>query len=301
MFQIQQITNSNPLKNHFHITNEKVSCKIYQNLGASIQEFSKNGISIIKGFDKVDDYKMQHTSSILCPFPGRVEHGKYDYDNNTYQLETNENNRNNAIHGKVAHEFFECIHSENSENKAVLTFSYTPKKLDKGYPFAYRVQAKYIITNENLLLDISIENLDETNIPFGLGWHPYFVCPDMQSSILQFNSTKEILCDTEMIPIDEKAVIISSPFKIEDLHFDTCFTLNDKKVSLQTDTYSIDMVVLNSENQFIQIFTPHSRDCIALEPMTCAPDAFNNQMGLLELKPSTSYTYSIKLNFKTHE
>lgn len=300
MFQIQQISTSNPLEDHFHITNETISCKIYQNLGASIQEFSKNGITLFKGFRKVEDYKIEHTSSILAPFPGRIEHGTYVHNDKKYRLDTNENKRENSIHGLVAHEYFECTDSKNTEDQATIVFSYQPKNTIEGYPFLYKVDVTYIVTNSSLRVDIRMKNLDETVIPFGLGWHPYFLCSDLKNSMLQFNSTQEILCDTEMIPIGEKPIDYATAFPVEDLHFDTCYTLDQKKVSLKTNEYSVDMEVLNPEDQFIQIFTPHARDCIALEPMTCAPNAFNNGMGILQLAPNDSYTYSIQLNFRTH-
>lgn len=295
MFHIQQVSNTNPLENHYLVSNDLISCSIYQNLGASIQELTFQGVSIIKGFKKVEDYKNEHTSSILCPFPGRIEHGKYQHLNTNYHLDPNENNRNNAIHGKVAHEFFECLEYRSDIRQAVLLFSYQPEKLDKGYPFFYQIDVEYIICSDSIQFKIRMENKDRNPIPFGLGWHPYFVCSDIQNSVLEFNSNKEILCDTEMIPNGEKEINISDPFKIRDLHFDTCYTLENKNVSLKTDSYAVDMEVLNAENQFIQIFTPHSRDCIALEPMTCAPDAFNNKKGLMFLQPGDSYTYSIRL------
>jgi aldose 1-epimerase len=300
MFQIQQISTSNPLEDHFHITNEGISCKIYQNLGASVQEFSKNGVALFKGFRKVEDYKIEHTSSILAPFPGRIEYGTYIHDHKKYHLDTNENNRENSIHGLVAHEYFECTDSKSTEDQATIVFSYQPKNNIEGYPFLYKVDVTYLITNNSLHVDIRMKNLDETIIPFGLGWHPYFLCSDLKNSMLQFNSTQEILCDTEMIPISEKSIDYASAFPIKDLHFDTCYTLDQKKVSLKTNEYSVDMEVFSPEDQFIQIFTPHTRDCIALEPMTCAPNAFNNRMGLLQLKPKDSYTYSIMLNFTTN-
>jgi aldose 1-epimerase len=299
MFQIQQISASNPLEHHFHIINETISCKIYPNLGASIQEFSKNGIALFKGFQKVEDYKLEHTSSILAPFPGRIEHGTYVHNNTTYQLDTNENNRNNAIHGLVAHQHFECIDSQRSQDQARLVFSFQPKKSIEGYPYSYKVEVAYIITDSSLRVEICMKNLDQKTLPFGLGWHPYFLCSDFKKSQLQFESTHEILCDTEMIPIGKKSIDYSAAFLIDDLHFDTCYTLDQKKISLNTKEYSVDIEVLNPEDQFIQIFTPDSRDCIALEPMTCAPNAFNNRMGLLELEKEKSYTYSIMLNFTT--
>jgi aldose 1-epimerase len=47
---------------------------------------------------------------------------------------------------------------------------------------------------------------------------------------------------------------------------------------------------------YLQVFTPdvlsHGRPAIAVEPMTCAPDAFNTGAGLIVLEPGGSWTGS---------
>ena len=298
MFQIQKVSHTNPLEEYVHITNEEFSCKIYPNLGASIQELSYGNVSVIKGFDQVEDYKTKHTSSILCPFPGRIEHGKYTYNGQTYQLDPNENNRNNAIHGKVAHEFFEFVDSESNEDKAILTFAYGHENLCEGYPFPFKIKVRYTFTQKSIKVDINVANEAGSSIPLGLGWHPYFLSSNLAESILTFNSSKEILCDTEMIPQGEKTIAFSHPMKVDDQHFDTCFTLDDNTISFQTPDYGFTMKVLADDLQFIQIFTPAARDCIAIEPMTCAPDVFNYKRGLLELTPNESFDWSIDLKFR---
>ena len=40
---------------------------------------------------------------------------------------------------------------------------------------------------------------------------------------------------------------------------------------------------------FLQVYTPPHRKSIAIEPMTCAPDAFNNKDGLIVLGPFESF------------
>ena len=43
---------------------------------------------------------------------------------------------------------------------------------------------------------------------------------------------------------------------------------------------------------FVQLYTPTSEQSIAIEPMTCPADAFNNQIGLLTLSPNQSQTFT---------
>jgi aldose 1-epimerase len=61
--------------------------------------------------------------------------------------------------------------------------------------------------------------------------------------------------------------------------FDTCFVdLVDQSVRFE----NIEMYMDNSM-KYLQIYTPEDRNSIAIEPMTCAPDAFNNGLGLITL------------------
>jgi aldose 1-epimerase len=48
---------------------------------------------------------------------------------------------------------------------------------------------------------------------------------------------------------------------------------------------------------FLQVYTPPHRNTIAIEPMTCLADAFNNKKGLIILKPSetASFSFGVKL------
>jgi len=43
---------------------------------------------------------------------------------------------------------------------------------------------------------------------------------------------------------------------------------------------------------FLQVYTPPHRKSIAIEPMTCAPNAFNNEQGLIILAPFESFSAS---------
>jgi aldose 1-epimerase len=49
---------------------------------------------------------------------------------------------------------------------------------------------------------------------------------------------------------------------------------------------------------FLQVFIPPLRHCVALEPMTCAPDAFNNGMGLARLEPGEMLKGSFGVSFE---
>ena len=48
--------------------------------------------------------------------------------------------------------------------------------------------------------------------------------------------------------------------------------------------------------RYLQVYTPPGRESIAIEPMTCAPNAFNNGMGLIRLDPGEAFTASFGIS-----
>jgi len=127
--KIDKINNSNKLLEHVQISNKKLSAKIYPNLGGSIQELIVNGVNIIDGISNDDaglhDYTNTYKSSILFPFPNRIEDGAYEYRGTTHQLLVNEVSVNNTIHGLVYNKEFKVTSMESDENRAIIELTYT--------------------------------------------------------------------------------------------------------------------------------------------------------------------------------
>ena len=90
----------------------------------------------------------------------------------------------------------------------------------------------------------------------------------------------------------------STPLTLRDTFLDDCFLTTKPATTFKTDTYKIDISFdSHTEESFLQVYTPDTRNCIAIEPMTCAPDCFNNKNGLLTLKPSESFDWNITMNY----
>lgn len=49
---------------------------------------------------------------------------------------------------------------------------------------------------------------------------------------------------------------------------------------------------------FFQVFTPPHRESIALEPMSCNVDAFNNGQGLVSLEPDAEWKTRMEIKVK---
>ncbi|PTM10826.1 MAG: hypothetical protein DA407_02895 [Bacteroidetes bacterium] len=299
MFKTKEIINKNPRLNHIHVFNDDISCKICPNLGGSIQEFSHKNIDILDGIEfsekGLKSYAEAYQSAILFPFVGRIPNGKYAFENRNYKLETNETYRNNALHGLVFNKSFkiDVIHTSNLEVKVQLSF--VSDGTLKGYPFKFKLQITYSISNNGLTINFNITNQDSNSFPCGCGWHPYFKSENLASSSLSFLSNEKLSCDDNLIPNVSSKNPEPSTFTLNHKSFDDTFILLKNEVNFKSNKYKLQMVFNENHQSYLQIYTPFDRKNIAIEPVTSAPNAFNNKLGLLELKPNKTYNWNIKL------
>lgn len=304
MFKVTTTQKENSLLNEVIITNEllNLNCSIYPNLGASIQQLTSNGIEIIDGITNdekgLELYKSKFNSSFLFPFPNRVKDGTYSFENTTYQLEVNETNLNNRLHGHIFNKSFAITYQNVSKDSASVTFSYSDKGTSKGYPFPYTIEITYVFSNNKMTIDFNVLNSGKTALPFGIGWHPYFNAKNLGTSVIDFDADEQYVVDDQMIPTSKTELKFKTPLVMGDTFLDDCFITNKSQVSFKTEAFNID-IDFSSEtpNSFLQSYTPDTRDCIAIEPMTCAPNSVNNKDGLLSLAPNETYNWKINMKF----
>lgn len=305
MFIVDKISNKNVLLEHIHVFNESISCRIFPNLGASIQTLIFNKIDIIKGIHFSEDgllsYKKMYQSAILFPFVGRIPNGKYNYNNESYQLNINEHKRTNALHGLLYDKVFSIDSLTASVSEAEIKLSYQSNGKLKGFPFKFKFQITYLISNKGIKVSFKISNKDTNTFPFGCGWHPYFLSNNLASSTLSFSSNKKVISNEELIPIGLTKNKEASSFKLKNNYFDDTFILQKNKINYKTNNYKLQITVNKNDNNFLQVYTPLDRKSVAIEPLSCVPNAFNNKNGLLELHPNKNYKWNLNLEIKTYE
>ena len=262
--------------------------KIILNQGGSLQEFYNNNKPIIKDLSPLS-YSKTYASAILFPFANRIKDGRYVFDSTAYQLEINQKEENNAIHGLVYNKTFSLAEQEVSENYASVKLVYEEKNRCNGFPFTYRIELDYLLMNGFLKLSVHIKNTDSKPFPFTLGWHPYFHCSDLRKSSLVFKSKKKIIFDERMITKCIEDFKNDDEIKFKDQKLDDCFILESNRVEFRTPEYNFELISSANEN-FLQIYTPDKENTLAIEPTTGVSDSFNNSIGLQILKPGEIYT-----------
>lgn len=240
----------------------------------------------------------------LAPFPNRIKHGEFILNDKNYSINRNFVVENHAIHGTVYDKKFSLEKLETGADKAELVLVY---EYDGGgdYPFAFQLRQIYTFTNEGLELKTIVQNSGNQPMPYGDGWHPYFSTGSSMDSVeLQLPINEEYLVDDIMIPtLETKPYNHFQKFEPVNNHtFDTCFSL-DRNTPINTLHYKdknkkvhLCIEIPAKDYPFVQIYIPPHRNSIAIEPMTCIADAFNNKVGLIELQPAEQkeFTFSIK-------
>lgn len=269
--------------------------KIYLNDGASLQELRLGGHKIIDDLSPLT-YENTYASSILFPFANRIKDGRYSFNDKTYQLETNHEEEQNALHGFVYNKSFKIIKQHVSDSQAEIVLEYIEKNKSIGFPFTYNIKVSYIFSKDNVSLHVSVKNTDTNIFPFTLGWHPYFLSENLYASSMGFDSKQKLEIGNRNITTGVKAFDSSNKFQIKDQQLDDCWILDSDLVSFHTPTYNI-QIGSTAKSNFMQAYTPPKKNNIAIEPTTGVSDSFNNKIGLQTLSPDETYgiTWTLKI------
>jgi aldose 1-epimerase len=236
----------------------------------------------------------------LSPFPNRINNGKYAFEGKEHQLE--QNNPPHALHGLCWNLPFTVKAELVTDSSAMIILQADYNSLHKSYPFIYHIEIEYTLEENNFKCLTKILNTSEQSIPIGDGWHPYFTTGSKVDNLkLQLPPNKQIELGNNMIPtgnyLPEK--LFESPTLIGNTQLDHCFELDattERVETILTDGQkNISIVIWQQTGErgykFLQAYTPPDRNSIAIEPMSCAPDAFNNKKGLIVLSPKESVEF----------
>ncbi|MCE7993972.1 MAG: hypothetical protein HEP71_18430 [Roseivirga sp.] len=241
------------------------------------------------------DYHFE--SSLLFPFPNRLANGVYEFEGKTYRFDLNDFGLPNALHGLVADKLFTLTSQGSDHSKAWATAQLINTGDQSSFPFPFGLEVTYTLSNQSLSIAFKVTNQGDGNMPFGLGWHPYFnLGQHISNCALKLPVCREIEIDENMIPNGKKSpsTCFDSYRSLVGLTLDTCFEITDIGKENSTFVKLNDIQVLeiwqDENHAYVQVFTPADGNTIAIEPMTCGIDALNTGEGIQVLAPGASMT-----------
>jgi aldose 1-epimerase len=233
------------------------------------------------------------SGALLAPWPNRVAKGRWTWEDGTQQLPLTELPAGNAIHGLLRQTFWSVV--EHTESAITLRATVAPQN---GWPQPVTVAVTYSVDGQGLTVSTTATNEGGAPIPFGLGFHPYLRIGDTPTADCTLTlAARAQLPLTDQLPSGPLAQATTT-FDLADARLDDAFgdcALTDGLVR-HTLTGPDGGVELWADPAFgwVQVFTPsdmpqHGKG-VAVEPMTCPPDALNSGTDLQILAPGASWT-----------
>ncbi len=267
-------------------------------VGGGLRAYTVAGEPVLDGYG-LDRMADGGRGQLLVPWPNRIRDGRYQFAGTEHQLALTEPSRHNASHGLVRWSNWSATVRE--PDRVVMELDLYPQP---GYPFTLALSVEYRLGPGGLSVATTAANRGDRPCPYGAGAHPYLtVGTDLiDAALLQVPADTRLETDDRGIPTGSTAVDgTPSDFRVArpigDLVLDTAFTdlAGNEAVLLAADGRRA-TVWWDSAYRWLMVFTGDTLDAgrrrkgLALEPMTCAPNAFVTGDGLRVLQPEESWT-----------
>jgi len=270
-------------------------------LGAGLRELTFRGQPLIAGHE-ADELPPAGAGQLLAPWPNRVEGGRYVFGGTEYQLALTEPARANAIHGLTRWTAWTAVRQDAD---AVLLRS-APHGA-QGYPFCVEIEAEYRLeAGTGLQVTVSARNRGSRAAPYGTGSHPYVTVRTASVDGCELTLPAE-----SWLPMDDRGIPSGSPEPVEGTDYDFrrpraigTTRLDHALTGLSRDDDGRAWAYLAAGGagprvglwagegyRWLQVFTgdplgpDRRRKAVAIEPMTCPPNAFVTADDLLVLEP----------------
>ncbi|MDO9398971.1 MAG: aldose 1-epimerase family protein [Herbiconiux sp.] len=275
-------------------------------LGASLRVLQAGGRDLVLPYG-VEELRPAYRGTTLVPWPNRIVDGRYTFAGEEQQLPLTEPARAHALHGLAV--WLDYAVAERAVDRVLLTATVEPQT---GYPHRLDIAVEFRLDeHEGLTQTVTATNSGDAPAPYGTGPHPYLVAgPGTVDDWTLELPAAEVLAVTpeRLLPIGVSEVAsedggvfdFRSARVIGDTFIDHAFT------GLERDAEGVATVTVTSpegtgarmtfgeECRWVQVHTADdsARAGLAVEPMTCPPDAFNSGIDLLVIAPGESATAS---------
>ncbi len=245
---------------------------------------------------------------ILFPWTGRINNKEFSHNGKTYE---------GTNHGFVRNtEHTVLKESKDENNNPFVTFS-ANGNLEK-FPFDFTIEQTYTLINETIVHSVYIKNTGEKEMPFGLGYHPGFLCPfsaekTTEDYELVFDipqSPDYIFVDaghptgkTEQFMNNKNSIQLTDTlFEKDSLNF-TSFNAKTMSLCEKNTTNKIEVSIENFPYLLVWSTNTPKLKFVCIEPWHTLPDfkgaptEWTKKENLLKLSPNATFNSEISMSF----
>jgi aldose 1-epimerase len=272
-------------------------------VGGGLRSYAVAGRELLAGY-RADEMCASGRGQLLLPWPNRIEDGQYEFGGRSYQLPLTEVGARTAIHGLVRWSAWRV--AERELDRVVLEHVLHPQP---GYPFALALAVEYALSDDGLQVRMTATNVGADACPYGCGFHPYLTLgtPAVDSLSLTVPARTVVQSDGRGLPLSA-ATVDGTPYDfrrarpVGSMVLDNAFTDLDRdpdgraRVRLHDPAGGGELSLwVDASYGYLMVFTGDplpdvNRRSVAVEPMTCPPNAFRSGEALSQLAPGDSTT-----------
>jgi aldose 1-epimerase len=271
-------------------------------VGATLRAYEVKDVAVLDGFS-TGEFAPGGRGQVLAPWPNRLG-GRYTYGGREGNAALDEPERGNAIHGLVR--WLEWQALSHTESAVALGCRLHPQP---GYPWHLEMRVEYSLDEQGMTVTTEATNDSDSAAPFGVGFHPYLTVgtPSVDSALLMIPAKQRLVADERALPVGT-AQLAGTEFDFTDERAIGSTRLDTDYTDLVPDADGRIAAVLSTPNRdrevslwaeaayrHLMVFTgdtlepPARRKSIAIEPMTCPPDALRSGIDLIRLEPGESW------------
>ncbi len=271
-------------------------------VGGGLRELSRDGVPLLDGY-ALDEMASGGRGQPLLPWPNRLADATYRFGDRELRAPISEPSTGSAIHGLTR--WSNWAVAESRPDRCTMALRLHPQP---SFPFVLDLRLDYRLSCEGLAIALTAANPGHESLPFGAGFHPYLTAgtATVDDARLTLPAAVWLPMDARAIPTGERRAAegdldLGGGRPIGAAVLDHCFTALRRdadgrvrvhlegpsgRVTLWMDAFWSHVMVFTGDT----LAAARRRRGLAVEPMSCAPDAFNSGDGLRVLAPGESVT-----------
>ncbi|MEO8968358.1 MAG: aldose 1-epimerase family protein [Solirubrobacteraceae bacterium] len=273
-------------------------------VGGGLRSYSADGEDVLDGYAP-EEMCSGARGQLLAPWPNRVAGGRWQHVGRPMQLALTEPEAGNAIHGLVRWAAWAV--AEHEPDRVRLIHRLHPQP---GWPGTLDLRVEYRLTADGLTVASEAVNVGPEPCPYGIGAHPYLTLgtPSIDPILLELPARSRLQADDQGIPngivaVEGSRYDFSTARAIGADRLDTGFTDlrrdgdgrarariatadGSRRATLWVDGAYTHLMVFTGDTLAPQA----RRRGVAIEPMSCPPNALATGEGLIWLGPGDGHS-----------
>jgi aldose 1-epimerase len=279
------------------LTRGAARCDILPQVGGSIGTWSVGGQEMLRtasegGIAARDPYAT--AGFPLVPYSNRIGHGAFEWRGRHISLARNFPPEPHAIHG-VGFERSWQVQMRSSDS-ALLSLRHRP---DAAWPWAFDARQRITLTDDLLILEFDVMNVESQPVPLAFGHHPYF---PRDGARLTFHAQGVWLTGDDGLPRElvqpGGQFDFSKGSAVENADIDHCFTgWNGLAIIAWPDKAQALAITASRELSSAVVYIRRELDAFCFEPVAHINNAINRSdpdSAMPVIAPGESFEASIR-------